>query len=72
MTVVGEDCNYVMLHAIILIALGFVMWKYLPGMITKASPKTRQYIDLCLQIGGIILMIIGVIQLLESIVNLFA
>lgn len=59
-----------MLHCIILIALGFVMWKYLPGKITAASKKTRHYIDLGLQILGIILMLTGAIQLIRNIVNL--
>ena len=59
-----------MLHCIILIALGFVMWKFLPGKITAASKKARSYIDLGLQILGIILMITGAIQLVRSIYNL--
>ena len=57
-----------MLHSIIIIAVGFVMWKFLPGKITAASRKTRSYIDLGFQIVGIILMISGGIELIKSII----
>lgn len=60
-----------MLHCIILLALGFVLWKYLPGKITAASKKTRSYIDLGFQIVGILMMITGAIQLVKYILNLF-
>ena len=59
-----------MLHCVILVALGFVMWKFLPGKITAASMKTRRQIDLGLQILGIVLMLAGAIQLIRNIVNL--
>lgn len=64
------EFNY-MVHSIILIALGFVMWKYLPGKITAASKKTRSYIDLGFQIVGILLMLSGGVELVRSIFNLF-
>jgi len=60
-----------MLHCIILVVLGFVLWKFLPGKITAASKKTRSYIDLGFQIVGILLMIIGAIQFVKYIINLF-
>lgn len=59
-----------MIHCIIEIVLGYVMWKYLPGKITAAKPKVRGYIDLGLQIVGIILMILGSISLFKNVVHL--
>lgn len=61
-----------MVHSIILIALGFVLWKFLPGKITATSRKKRKNIDLGFQISGIILMILGAIQLILSIVDFIA
>ncbi len=61
-----------MVHSIILIALGFVLWKFLPGKITATSRKKRKNIDLGFQISGIILMILGAIQLVLSIVDFIA
>jgi hypothetical protein len=59
-----------MINSLIEIGLGYVFWRYLPGKITAASKKARTYIDLGLQIMGIILMITGAIQLVRSIYNL--
>ena len=59
-----------MLHCFILIAVGFVMWKYLPGKITAASKKTRSRIDLCLQVLGITLMLTGAVQLVKALMAL--
>lgn len=60
-----------MVHSIILIALGFVLWKFLPGKITATSRKKRKNIDLGFQIVGILLMLSGGVELVRSIFNLF-
>lgn len=61
-----------MIHSIIVIAFGFVLWKYLPGKITATSRKKRKNIDLGFQISGIILMLLGTIQLILNIVDFIA
>lgn len=54
-----------MIHILIEIGLGYVLWRYLPGKITAASPKVRRYFDLVFQIVGIIMMIVGAISLIK-------
>lgn len=56
-----------MVHALILFVIGFILWKFLPGKITAASPKVRSYIDLGAQILGIILMLSAVIDVIKFI-----
>ena len=60
-----------MVHKIIILALGFVLWKIIPGKITAGSKKARSYIDLGSQILGIILMLTGAVQLVRYFINLF-
>ena len=59
-----------MIHGLIIIAVGFVLWKFLPGKITAASKKTRSYIDLGLQIVGIILMLSGGVEFIRSLMGI--
>ena len=56
-----------MISAIIEIALGYVIWRVVPGMITGCTKVLRQI----LEIIGIIFMIAGGISLLLSLIYLF-
>lgn len=55
-----------MLGAIVKIILGLFIWKIVPGWIEFGSPKSRSFIQLCLNIVGIIIVIGGIISLLRS------
>lgn len=55
-----------LIGGLITIAIGFVLWKIIPGKITAGSKRVRGYIDLGAQILGIILMVSGVIQIVRS------
>lgn len=55
-----------MIGSIIKIAIGFLLWKYVPRWITYGPAKTRSYIQLGCNILGLIIVISGVISLLHS------
>ena len=52
-----------MIGSIIEIAVGYVVWKLVPGMISHCPKNLR----LVLEIIGIVLMIMGVVSLIRSI-----
>lgn len=56
-----------MIGAIIKILLGVFIWKVVPLWIEYGSKKVRSYIQLALNILGILIMISGILNLLGSI-----
>lgn len=54
-----------MIHAIILVIIGYIVWKFIPGKITAGSRKMRSYIDLGAQILGILLMLSGIVKFIK-------
>ena len=54
-----------MIHAIILVIIGYIVWKFIPGKITVGSRKMRSYIDLGAQILGILLMLSGIVKFIK-------
>ena len=54
-----------MIHAIILVIIGYIVWKFIPGKITAESRKMRSYIDLGAQILGILLMLSGIVKFIK-------
>ena len=59
-----------MVSAIIEIAIGFVIWEYVPGWITQGKKKVRDVIKLACNIVGIIIVLFGCYSLLMSFVSL--
>lgn len=59
-----------MVGKIMLILLGLLIWKIVPGWIEYGNKKTRESIRLGCNIAGIALVIIGLFSLLMSILNL--
>ena len=60
-----------MVHNIVIIALGFVLWKINPGKTNAGSKKDRTYIDLASQNLGITILLTGALQLVKYFINLF-
>ena len=54
-----------MIGSIIQIAVGYAVWKFVPGMISHCPKKLR----LVLEIIGIVLMIMGAVGFLRSILT---
>jgi heme/copper-type cytochrome/quinol oxidase subunit 4 len=52
---------------IIQIAMGLLLWLFVPGWITQGSRKTRQWIKLACNIAGIVMVISGSLRLLSAV-----
>lgn len=60
-----------MVSAIILIVIGYVVWQMVPGWIHYGPSSARQLIQLICNIVGIIMVILGVIDLIYAIIGIF-
>lgn len=60
-----------MIGAILKIVFGLFLWKIVPGWIEFGSPKSRSFIQLCLNIVGILIVIAGAISLSRSLSVVF-
>lgn len=56
-------------NAIIRIVIGYFLWRIVPGWITYGNKKTRDKIQLVLNIIGILLVLFGIISLIKSILG---
>ena len=54
-----------MIHAIILVIIGYIIWKFIPGKITAGSRKICSYIDLGAQVLGILLMLSSIVKFIK-------
>ena len=54
---------------ILLILLGLLIWKIVPGWIEYGNKKTRESIRLGCNIAGIVLVLIGLFSLLMSLLK---
>lgn len=55
-----------MISAIVKIIFGLFIWKIVPGWVNFGSSNARSFIQLCLNVIGIIIVISGGISLLRS------
>ena len=60
-----------MISAILIIVIGIVVWKLMPGWITEGNKSTRDVIKLACNIIGIIVVIAGCYSLLMSLIDHF-
>lgn len=58
-----------MIGTIIQIIIGLLVWKVVPGWIEYGNKKLRDFIQLCCNIIGIILVISGCISLIRLLLN---
>lgn len=58
-----------MVSAIIVIVIGLVIWKMVPGWITEGNKSARDVIKLACNIIGIILVIVGCYSLIMSLIS---
>ena len=58
-----------MINAVIDIIIGIVIWQCVPGWIKYGPTNIRQAIQMICNIIGIIITILGVIQLIKAIVR---
>lgn len=61
-----------MVGAIVKIIIGLFIWKIVPGWIEFGSSKTRSFVQLCLNIIGVVVVIAGIISLLRSLGGAFS
>ena len=55
-----------MVGAVIRIIIGLFIWKIVPGWVELGSIKARSFIQLCLNIIGIVIVISGCFSLLRG------
>lgn len=55
-----------MVGAIIRIIIGLFIWKIVPGWVEFGSTKAHSFIQLCLNIIGIVIVISGCVSLLRN------
>ena len=55
--------------SIIQIIFGWLLWRFVPGLITQGSRKSRTRIQLCCNIAGIILVVLGVLHLVQTLLD---
>ena len=53
-----------MIVAVVKIILGLFIWRIVPGWIEFGTAKARSFVQLCLNIIGIVIVISGIISLL--------
>ena len=58
-----------MIGSIIQIVLGLLLWKIIPGWIEYGDRKTREFIKLCCNIVGIIILLLGIISLFRPLLE---
>lgn len=58
-----------MIASIVIIAIGLVVWKLVPGWIEYGNHSIRQFIQLLCNIIGIIMVIAGAIDLFYAIIH---
>lgn len=56
-----------MADAIIKILIGYVLWRIVPKWITYGNKKTRERIQLALNIVGVLLVLLGAISIVRYI-----
>lgn len=56
-----------MADAIIKILIGYVLWRIVPKWITYGNKKTRERIQLALNIVGVLLVLLGAISIVRCI-----
>lgn len=54
-----------MVGSIIQIILGLFIWKLVPGWIEYGDKKVREFIQLCCNVVGILLVVFGVIGIIR-------
>lgn len=58
-----------MIGLVIKFAIGYALWRIVPGMITAVGGSAKRIIDLICQILGIILMIVSVVDLIRYVIH---
>lgn len=59
-----------MTGSILQIIAGLLVWKIVPGWIEYGDKKTRDFINLCCNIIGIVLVIFGVVGLVQHLLRI--
>ena len=60
-----------MVASLIQIVVGLIVWKLAPGWIQSGSRKSRDFVKLCLNIIGIVIVIFGVVSLIKALLSVF-
>lgn len=57
-----------MIVGVVKIIIGLFIWKIVPGWIEFGTTKARSFIQLCINVIGVVLIVSGVFSLLKSVV----
>lgn len=58
-----------MVSSIVKIVIGLFVWKIIPGWIEYGSKNVRGFIQLCCNVIGVILVVLGVIDLIRQLLS---
>lgn len=59
-----------MILSIIQIIVGLLVWKIVPGWIQIKGRKNKNLVKLCLNIVGIVIILLGIVSLLKALFSL--
>ena len=60
-----------MVSSLIQIVIGLIVWKLAPGWVQSGSRKSRDFVKLCLNIIGIVIVIFGIVSIIKTLLSVF-